>query len=55
VGKRLFACPPILSNSAWATDRAVCPPYRATGLARYADIISERPAVQTAMQEEGLI
>ena len=33
VGKRLFACPPLpglMPRSAWANDKAVCPPYRAT-------------------------
>ena len=31
--KRLFACPPLpglMPRSAWANDKAVCPPYRAT-------------------------
>jgi hypothetical protein len=29
VGRRLFACPPIMPNPAWADDKAVCPPYLA--------------------------
>jgi hypothetical protein len=27
VGKRLFACPLIYADSAWANDKAVCPSY----------------------------
>lgn len=29
VVRRIFACPPIMPNSAWADDKVVCPRYQA--------------------------